>query len=316
MAERTPVGRDASTDSYGRVDYPVAHRFLNAGKLRMHVAEAGEGDPVVLLHGWPQHWYLWRDVIPLLAPRYRVICPDLRGFGWSDVPSSGYDRETMACDVLALLDALELDRVRLAGHDWGGWIGFLLCLNEPERISSFVAFNIVPPWPSRDRRNLLELWRLAYQVPLALPRLGRRAVERGAARLVLRSGGDAFTPMELEVFTSRLKGERARASELLYRTFLLREAIPVVAGRYNGSALEVPTLLVVGQRDLVIPPRTVRGQAAQSDAIELELVSDAGHFIVDEKPALVADRMLSFFAGEAGSMARSQGSRPQPNVKA
>jgi pimeloyl-ACP methyl ester carboxylesterase len=117
----------------------------------MHVAEAGEGDPIVMLHGWPQHWYLWRDVIPLVAPHARVICPDLRGFGWSDVPSSDYDRETMARDVLALLDALELERVRLVGHDWGGWIGFLLCLNEPRRISRFVALSILPPWPSATR---------------------------------------------------------------------------------------------------------------------------------------------------------------------
>jgi pimeloyl-ACP methyl ester carboxylesterase len=283
---------------YGRVDYPVEHRLLNAGKLRMHVAEAGAGEPVVLIHGWPQHWYLWRGVIPLLAPRWRVICPDLRGFGWTDVPSSGYDRETMARDVLALLDTLELDRVRLAGHDWGGWIGFLLCLDEPERIARLVAFSIVPPWASREQRNLRELWRLAYQVPLALPRLGRSAVERGAARLILRSERDAFTAEELEIFFSRLRGDRARASELLYRTFLLGELAPVVAGRYRGSALTVPSLLVVGERDPVIPPRTVRSQAAQSDALELEVVPDAGHFIVDEKPELVADRVSAFFAAD------------------
>ena len=66
----------------------VRHRQVRAGDLEMHVAEAGEGDPIVLLHGWPQHWYLWRDVIPLLAPHGRVICPDLRGFGWTDAPDS------------------------------------------------------------------------------------------------------------------------------------------------------------------------------------------------------------------------------------
>jgi pimeloyl-ACP methyl ester carboxylesterase len=274
----------------------VEHRFVDAGGLRMHVAEAGRGDPIVLLHGWPQHWYLWRQVIPLLAPHARVVCPDLRGFGWTDAPSSGYDRETMARDVLALLDELELARVRLVGHDWGGWIGFLLCLNEPERISRFVALNIVPPWPSRNPRNLLEVWRIAYQIPLALPQLGRWAVEHGAARLALRTASDTFTDRELDAFTDRLKGERARASELLYRTFLLREVVPVAAGRYAGLSLEVPTLLVSGQRDIGIPAHTLREHAARSDALELELVPDAGHFIVDEKPELVADRALRFFA--------------------
>jgi pimeloyl-ACP methyl ester carboxylesterase len=281
----------------------VRHRFVDAAGLRMHVADAGDGEPVVLLHGWPQHWYLWRDVIPLLAPHAHVVCPDLRGFGWSDVPSSGYDRETMARDVLALLDELGLERARLVGHDWGGWIGFLLCLRHPARFSRFVALNIVPPWPSRNPRNLLEAWRMAYQVPLALPQLGRRAVELGAARLALRTASDAFTEPELEAFTDRLKGDRARASELLYRTFLVREAIPVAAGRYAGLPLRVPTLLLCGSRDLAIPTRILREHAAQADALQLELVSDAGHFIVDERPDLVADRILAFLG--AASAPRS-----------
>jgi pimeloyl-ACP methyl ester carboxylesterase len=89
----------------------VEHRFLRAGGLRMHIAQAGQGRPIVMLHGWPQHWYLWRRLIPVLAPHARVLCLDLRGFGWSDVPSGGYDRETMAEDILALLDELGLDRV-------------------------------------------------------------------------------------------------------------------------------------------------------------------------------------------------------------
>jgi pimeloyl-ACP methyl ester carboxylesterase len=273
----------------------VRHRFVDAGGLRMHVAEAGAGEPVVLLHGWPQHWYLWREVIPLLAPHSHVVCPDLRGFGWTDVPSSGYDRETMARDVIALLDELGLERVRIVGHDWGGWIGFLLCLRNPARFSRFVALNIVPPWPSRNPRNLLEAWRMAYQVPLALPQLGRRVVELGGARLALRGASDAFTEAELDAFTDRLKGDRARASELLYRTFLMREAIPVAAGRYAGRALRVPTLLLFGERDIGIPTHMVREHAERSEALELEIVPDAGHFIVDEKPELVADRTLRFF---------------------
>jgi pimeloyl-ACP methyl ester carboxylesterase len=299
----------------------VEHRFLNARGLRMHLAEAGEGSPIVMLHGWPQHWYLWRRVIPLLAPQARLLCPDLRGFGWSDAPGRGYDRETMAQDVLALLDELGLDRVDLVGHDWGGWIGFLLSLRRPDRVGRFVALSIVPPWPSRDPRNLLEGWRLAYQIPLALPQLGRRAVEHGLARLALRAGSDAFSEGEIEAFTDRLKGERAHASELLYRTFLLREAVAVFSGRYAGRRLEVPTLLLVGERDAVIPTRAVREQAACADALELELVPEAGHFIVDEKPGLVADRTLGFFSPlSAGHMrgvpGRTRGSRtpcPRPS---
>ena len=282
------------------MDFPhvpgVEHRYVDAGPLRMHVAEAGEGAPVVALHGWPQHWYLWRGVIPRLAPHARVICPDLRGFGWTGVPSGGYDRETMARDVLALLDALDLERVRLIGHDWGAWIGFLLCLHHPERIERFVGCNILPPWPSRDPRAPLDAWRLLYQAAISLPFAGGRAGQ-GLARLGLESTR-ALSAEEVDAFVDRLGGERARATQLLYRTFLLRETVPVLRGRYRASDLTVPTLVLFGDRDQVIPVRTVQAALAQTDAAELELVPGASHFVVDERPELVAERALEFFGLE------------------
>ena len=81
--------------------------------LRFHVAEAGAGEPIVLLHGWPQHWWIWRHLVPLLAPHARLVMIDLRGFGWSDAPPGGYDKQTLADDLLAVLDALGLERVGL-----------------------------------------------------------------------------------------------------------------------------------------------------------------------------------------------------------
>jgi pimeloyl-ACP methyl ester carboxylesterase len=278
----------------------VRHRFVDAGGLRMHVAEAGEGEPLLLLHGWPQHWYLWRGVIPLLAPHARVICPDLRGFGWTDVPAGGYDKKTMARDVLALLDALGLERVRLTGHDWGGWIGFLLALRQPERVERLVVCNMPPPWPSRDPRAPLDVWRLSYQLALGAPKLGG-ALGRRIAERILRSTR-ALTDEEIAAFVDRLDGERELATRLLYRTFALRE-IPRLAGRYRASDLTVPTLILFGDRDQVMPLRTVRAAAAQSDAVELEPVPGASHFIVDERPQLVAERALDFFGLRAAGSA-------------
>jgi pimeloyl-ACP methyl ester carboxylesterase len=275
----------------------VEHRFVDTPRLRIHVAEAGAGEPLLLLHGWPQHWYVWRGVIPLLAPHARVICPDLRGFGWSSVPRGGYDRETMAGDVLALMDALGLERVSVAGHDWGAWIGFLLALGHPERVARLMACSIVPPWPARDARGLLGIWRLAYQILLATPGLGRGRVGRSVARIALESADPPLDPEVKAAFLDRLHGERGRAGELLYRTFLLRELVPVATGRYAGPALDVPTLLLAGDRDPAIPAAQVEQSAASSDAVEFELVEGAGHFLVDEQPELVAERALSFLRG-------------------
>ena len=115
----------------------------------MHVVEAGppDGDPVLVLHGWPQNWYQWRHQIPALAGAgYRVIVPDLRGFGQTDAPPDGYGKDNMATDVLNLMDAMGLERVRLLAHDWGGWIAFILCVRAPERFSRYVALNIPHLW--------------------------------------------------------------------------------------------------------------------------------------------------------------------------
>lgn len=138
----------------------------------MHVATAGEGEPVVLLHTSFQHWYAWRHLIPDLAPRYSVICPDLRGCGWSDAPPNGYEKEGMAADVCSLLDALGLERVRLIGHGFGGLIGFLVCLLHPERVASYVAVGIVHPWLRMDARLAAGLWRSWYQTMVASPGIG------------------------------------------------------------------------------------------------------------------------------------------------
>jgi pimeloyl-ACP methyl ester carboxylesterase len=267
----------------------VDHEFVSAGGLRSHVALAGDGPPVLLLHGWPQHWYLWRDVIPVIAPHARVIAPDFRGFGWSEVPDSRYETTQLADDVIALLDELGVEEVTVAGHDWGGYVGFLLAMEHPTRVRSLLAANILPPWRPRDRRRTLDAWRFLYQPVLGTPWVGRHA-GAAVARRGLQDAG--LGPSTVDAFVTRIRGERGVATERLYRTFFFRELPGVVRGRYSPADLRAPTTLVFGQRDQILTTRAVEDVAAQSENIELELVADADHFVVDEKPELVADRVL------------------------
>ena len=290
----------------------VEHRFVQAGSIRMHVAEAGAGDPVVLLHGWPQHWYEWRRLIPGLAERYRVICPDLRGLGWTDAPPGGYEKETLAEDVVNLLDALELERVRLIGHDWGGYVGFLLCLHHPERFSRYLALNIIHPWLKVDPRAGKDLWRVWYQVALAMPGVGSRLL-RSRPDLIPRmlKGGatrrEAWTAEDLRAFAEPLREPaRATASSAYYRTWLLREFIPLVRGRYRDKRLTVPTRLLFGVDDTAIPVGALEGYERHADDMSVELVPDTGHFIAEERPELVLERALAFFGEEAQPAAASR----------
>jgi pimeloyl-ACP methyl ester carboxylesterase len=268
----------------------VTHRTVQARGLRFHVAEAGAGEPLVLLHGWPQNWWAWRRVVPLLAPHARLVMPDLRGFGWSDAPPDGYDKQSMAEDVLAVLDALRVERARIVGHDWGGWIAFLACMAAPERFERALVLSISPPFGRPSPRALLDLWRLAYMLPISAPVLGERlAASRRFVRTMLTARAGAFTDDDLRVFAEVLaEPARARATVQLYRTFLTRELVRGARGR-----LHVPARLVVGARDPVVRPSLLTGRERYADDLTIEIVPGCGHWIPAERPDLVAERVLS-----------------------
>ena len=99
---------------------------------------------------------------------FRAIAPDLRGFGWSDAPPTGYEKEQLVDDIIALLDTLKLKRIQLMAHDWGGWIAFLLCLRQPDRVQCYLALHIPHPFQTLDSRTL-HLWRFWYQWVIASP---------------------------------------------------------------------------------------------------------------------------------------------------
>jgi pimeloyl-ACP methyl ester carboxylesterase len=276
----------------------VRHSFVDAGGLRMHVAEAGEGEPVVLVHGWPQHWYVWRHLIPALAESHRVIAPDLRGLGWTEAPPRGYAKDTLAEDLLNLLDAMGLERVCLAGHDWGGMAGFLLALKAPERVRRFVPLNTAHPWLTAGRKDVLQAYRLWYQYLLASPVLGRRVVRRLVAA-IYRAGvdSDRVTREEWQQFVDQFdEPERAVATQQIYRTFLLQEARAITGGRYAAERLTVPTLCLHGENDPVVKPERFDNVPAHADDFRLEVLPGPGHFVLDEAPEEVLVRMLDFFS--------------------
>jgi pimeloyl-ACP methyl ester carboxylesterase len=276
----------------------VEHREVDLGGLRLHVAEAGAGDPLVLLHGWPQHWFMWRKLIPSLAERYRVICPDLRGFGWSDARPGRYEKKTLTRDLLRLLEVLGLDRVRLVGHDWGGFVGFLACLREPERFERFAALSIVSPWYQTPISPVL-LVGLAYQGPVVAPIVGPRVAGMPSfSRLVLQAGSDrAFDGDELAAYADRFRDPaRALATVRLYRSFQWLELPAMGLGRYVDGRMSVPTLGVYGERDVLIGHDALASARPHTDSLRIERIPGAAHFIAEEAPEEVLSLLQPFLA--------------------
>jgi pimeloyl-ACP methyl ester carboxylesterase len=274
----------------------VRHRDLDlATGVRLHVAEAGApaAPPLLLVHGWPQHWWAWRGVIPPLAARFRVIAPDLRGFGWSGQPADGdFAKERLADDMLALLDALGLARAGYLGHDWGGWAGLLLAARAPERLERLMVVSILHPWAARAA-TVRNAWRLAYQLPIAAPVLGPAMLRDGRAlRAVL---GRLVTPRAAAAYAEVLQApERAAASAALYRAFLLRELPAIVAGRYAKARIDVPVKLLFPRGDRAQVVAQLPGLEGRTPALDVEVV-DGNHFLLDLRPELVADRALAWF---------------------
>jgi pimeloyl-ACP methyl ester carboxylesterase len=281
----------------------VSHRDVHARGLRFHVAEAGPADapPVVLLHGWPQHWFMWRDVIPGLAADHRVIAPDLRGLGWSDAPKQGYLKQELADDVLALLSELGVERFDLIGHDWGAYAGFLICLTAPERVGHYVGCSIPHLWPPQERPSLRRLLTLWYQVALGTPGLGAYLMRQGrfTAQVlqVARSHGD-YTPDELAAFVDVLREPaHARATSSYYRAFLLHELRPLIAGAMKQQTLTTPTRLLWGRRDQILQGAHATGEHERyAPSMTIEWVEDTGHFLPEERPELVVQRARELFA--------------------
>ncbi|MCW3039943.1 MAG: epoxide hydrolase [Solirubrobacterales bacterium] len=271
----------------------VSHDFVDAGGLRTHVGSAGpaDGPVVVLLHGWPQHWWLWHQVIgPLADAGYRVLAPDLRGFGWSEVTASGYDKEQFATDVLALLDALGVAECDLVGHDWGGWTAQLIALRAPERVRRLLLLNIPPVW-SDARRVGARAYKLLYQPTVGAPGLGPLVHRSPLLWFVMRRGGMPAASVA-EFREAYREPDRAEAGSKVYRTFVTRELPALLRGRYDGQRLSVPVRVLFGLDDIAIHRSLLDSFPDHADDVRITDVPDCGHFIVDEQPERVVTWLL------------------------
>lgn len=281
----------------------MGHGWVQVQGCRLHVATAGpaDGPVVVLLHGWPQHFWIWRDVVgPLVEAGHRVVAPDLRGQGWSEATELGYSKEQFATDVVGLLDALGLDRVDLVGHDWGGWTAQLVALREPERVRRLGVLSIASVWtpPGTVARHLP---RFAYQALVATPRLGPTLQRTAPFWWAMRRAG--VPAAEVRTYRDRYRDpRRAEAGSRIYREFLTREVSQLAQGRYGSRRLRMPTLALVGSDDPVIRPEMVQDLRSHGDDVDVVVIDGEGHFLPDTCPELVARHLLRFL-GPAGPAA-------------
>jgi pimeloyl-ACP methyl ester carboxylesterase len=276
----------------------VRRSHVEARGVQFHVTEAGpaDGRPVLALHGWPQHHWAYRDLLADPPPGMRIIAPDLPGYGWSGPAPHKWAKEDVASDLLALLDALGLDRVLLVGHDWGAFVGYRMVLRAPERFDGFLAMNMAHPWITR-RSVLPRLWRFGYQIPVAT--FGVWVHQRTKfVEKVIFGIGSKLDPETVRVFADRFRDPVcARTARDTYRTFVTRE-IPQSAKNPETRRATVPIRALFGLGDAAVHPSWVAAETANADDYTLETV-DASHFVIDERPDLVRAKLIALAAETA-----------------
>lgn len=278
-----------------------SHGYTEANGIRFHYVEAGSGPLLVLLHGFPEFWYSWRNQIPKLAEHFRVVAPDLRGYNETEKPRDGYDIRTLVEDVQHLARAFDADRYVLCGHDWGGVIAWHTASRHPESVEKLVILNGPHPTAMTKalRTSLAQMRRSWYIFLFQIPGLGERRLKRNnfaAIENIFRNGlvhKERMTDADLELFKQAMAKPGALYAALEY----YREAFR--AARRDRFALhdvriDVPTQVIWGEQDTALGTDLVKDLGHWVSDLRLDLVPTAGHWVQQDEPDVVAELMLDF----------------------
>ena len=279
----------------------VEHQTLPLSRLALHVVTAGSGVPVVLLHGWPQTWYAWRKVMPLLAGRHRLVVPDLPGLGDSGRPDSGYAKKTLALDLREMCDRLQLGRFHLVGHDWGGPTAFALACTDPASVATLTILDVTLPGIGPDISQGGKRWHHAFHMTPDLPEALVTGRERDYLGWFYREfcwQRGAIEPADVDEYVRCYSQPGALQAGFAYYRAIPDDQTDNRAILESGFRLPMPVLALGGAR------AEARGRG-EEPLESLRLIApdvrggalpDCGHFVPEERPELLAERLLEFFA--------------------
>ena len=287
----------------------VTHHTAFVNGVALHYVTAGQGDPVILLHGWPQSWYQWRRVIPLLAERYTVIAPDLRGYADSGKPDGPYDTRTMAEDVYQLAQQLGLGSVFLAGHDVGAAVAYayaaahrddvrrLAYIDEPLPGFSYEGVAAFSPETSLGGGFWWASFHMVPDLPDALI-AGREALYLSWFYDNLSYDKSAIAQEDLAEYVRAYSVAGAmRASRGFYRdVFVSAEQNRETA----QTKLTIP-VLAIGAAPFGLGPITEQDMRAVASDVRGMVIEPSGHFVAEERPNELAAALLDFFADQSSS---------------
>jgi pimeloyl-ACP methyl ester carboxylesterase len=281
----------------------MEHLRIHLNGAAFHVVRAGEGRPLLLLHGWPEYWLTWDSVMARLQDRFQLIAPDLRGFGDSDKPPGPFGPDGHAADMLALIDALGLERVGVVGHDVGGAAMQALARSAPDRLTGLFFFDFVYPgigarMGAPDRLN--EIWYQSFNQLDIAPALV------GASRETCRAyighflshwahRKDAFDSVLEEFVDNFLKPGNLAGGFAHYRASHAGRVAMMKGRAPLLPRIEVPTCVRWAEHDCLFPYAWTDRLGETFSNLDVALLPGVGHFPHREDPDRAAAEIAGFF---------------------
>jgi epoxide hydrolase 4 len=288
--------------------------FTEQGECRLHYVTAGEGKPILFLHGFPQFWFLWRHQLANLRRDHRVVAPDMRGFNQSCKPEDpeDYRMRHLLADILGLVEELDLAPLTLVGHDWGGIVSWAFALKYPEKLDRLVIIDGPPPftWNRDLRESPRQRDAVNYMIELSKPSPGPEEMLaandfRMVDTIMRRIGGKSAELSEEEraAYHEAWSVPGALRGGLnYYRAARMGEQVAAggvpeeYAGKILSQTVTVPTLVIWGENDAALLPTLTRGLSEWVPDLRVEILPGAGHWVPYEAPDEV-NRLIRDFAG-------------------
>lgn len=287
---------------------PWTHRLVPANGAQFHIAEAGDGPLVVLLHGFPQYWWTWREYLPALATAgYRAAAMDLRGYAGSDHAPRGYDPITLSNDVLGVIACLGEQSAVIVGHGWGGHIGWTAA-RRSRLVRGLVSISAPHPVRLREAartQQQVKAWKYAlrYQWPW-VPERDFAADNALRVAEVLRDWSvrqQWLTPSVSDHFRAAFMEANTAHCAMEYHRWAWRSYVRADGRRYNtlmaAEQIRQPVLLIHGAADPTVLSATTTGsEQFVSGRFEALSLDGCGHFPHEERSDVVRERLLGWLA--------------------
>lgn len=283
------------------------HHYVETNRIRLHCVTQGEGDLVILLHGFPEFWYSWRFQIPALARHFKVVVPDLRGYNDSDKPSNGYDLDTLATDIQGLIESFGYARAHIVGHDWGGTIAWHLAHKFPQSLNRLVVLNAAHPrrFVQEMMSNLDQLRRSWYVLAFQVPGVPEWLIQQNLKEIVhnlfqgqaIRKG--AFSKEETQLYQTALEKPGVLSAALSYYRQMMLPWNWLKEWGETLNPVTAPTLVLWGEEDGLLSHKLTEGLDRLIKApFDVKLIPHCGHWIQQEVPQTVNRELLAFLRQE------------------